>query len=902
MINEEVNEIPEELLNDYIIGIDLGTTRTCVAIWRNGSAEIIPDEYGNRTIPSYVAYTNTNRYIGYDAKRQQDINIKNVFYEVKRLIGRKIDEEFVQKEKEFLTYDIVSDEHKSILLKTDVKADKLFTPEEISAAILTKAKQMACDYLKRSISKCVITVPAHFNDGQRQATKDAAKIAGLDCIRIINEPTAAALSYGLLERTITTECKLKTVLVYDFGGGTLDVSLLTIENGTFDVIGTAGNMKLGGTDFDNCLIDYCIKKFQYSNKDFDLGELTALSLQKLRMACEQAKHLLSTVVETHIAVKDFYKDKSLCYKITRQQFEKICNSLFMYSLKPVHDVLKHSDVSADEVDEIILVGGMTKVPRIRELLKIQFKKDPNCSINPDEAVAAGAAIQAYLLSHYDDPFSEAVTLLDSTALSLGVETIGGIMNVIIKRGEMIPTFGKKIYTTDTDYVDTVKIKVYEGERVLTKDNFMVGEFELTGIPPQQRGLPEIEVSFNIDVNGIITVTAINNKTNDSASMAVTSNKGRLTKAQIDSLIEESRELEIRDEFEKRKKWMFYEIEELCSNICINMKNKLIRLSENEKNAIKDDINKIISWLKEKPFDEREEEEYSNVLKSIKSKYTILIIKSNYEGDANVKESNLNKDVKVTNIHGDDDPEVEEMEKILNQVEDEELGTIGMSDPDKEELKELRKGLLELCDFALAVTTENNTMSREHITELRDQIDDILIWVHACREIKKEEYIEKIDLVNNSFQTVFDHYKEKGIDVTSNQVTFKNKQEELEYTCYKLKFELEDGMIPIKEIHLEELKKEIDINLSWLYENIGETNETEFYQECEKRLDIINNISKDVYIKMQNINVDVNTDIFKPKEEIIVLEEDQETCQGGTSIFDIVHKNQKSTLEKMIIND
>ena len=297
-------EIPEQLLDEDIIGIDLGTTNTCVSIWRDGCAIIIPDEFGNKLIPSYVAYTGRSRYVGYDAKKQKDINIKNVFYEVKRLIGKKIDDRYVQKEKELLSYDLTCDENKNILLKPDL-VDKLFTPEEISAAILSKAKNVASDFLKKKITKCVITTPAHFNDGQRQATKDAAQIAGLECIRIINEPTAAALAYGLLERTKTSKCKSKTILVYDFGGGTLDVSVLSIDNGIFTVLASTGNMRLGGSDFDTCLIEYSIKRFAKMNKEFELESLQAVSLQKLRTSCENAKQLLSTVQKLTLQLRIF---------------------------------------------------------------------------------------------------------------------------------------------------------------------------------------------------------------------------------------------------------------------------------------------------------------------------------------------------------------------------------------------------------------------------------------------------------------------------------------------------------------------------------------------------------------------------------------------------------------------
>jgi heat shock protein 1/8 len=875
-------EIPEELLNEYVIGIDLGTTNTCVAIWRNGSAEIIPDEYGNRTIPSYVAYTNKNRYIGNDAKKQKDLNTKNTFYEVKRLIGRKITDKFVIKEKEFLPYDIIGDENDNILLKPDIRDGKCFTPEEISAAVLTKAKQMASDYLKCKITKCVITIPAHFNDGQRQATKDASKIAGLECIRIINEPTAAALAYGLLERTKTSNCNLKTILVYDFGGGTLDVSLLTIENGIFDVIGTTGNMKLGGSDFDNCLIDFCLKKFAYHHKNFNLKELSAQSLQKLRISCEQAKQLLSTVTETHIAVKEFYEDIDLCYKITRVQFEELCSSLFMMCLKPVNDILNQSEMTYDQIDEIILVGGMTRVPKIRELLKMKFKKDPNCTINPDEAVAAGASIQAHLLSHLDDPFSEAITLLDSTALSLGVETLGGIMDVVIPRGETIPTNSKQIYSTDEDYVKSVKIKVYEGERTLTKDNFLVGEFELCGLVPQPRGLPEIEVTFNIDANNIITVTATNKKTNDTASMMVTSNKGRLSQDKINEMIEEARELEIKDEFEKRKKCAYYEIDDLCSNILNNVNSKVSQMSEKDKELIRNDITKILEWLKEKSYDEREENEYDVVANMIKKKYTILIIKCNNDTDNIVQSQTAN--ITTTSIYDD-----EEDEKNTNQVfaklENDQMGFNGLSDPDKNELKELKKSTSDLCYSLIDVISSSNiNMEKNHIDELKDYIEDTLLWIHVHEKITKNEYIEKINEINKNCDRVFNYYNEKQSEIFKpNNNT--SKKEELENLCFALKITIDENMLH----NCIELKNYIEETIKWIYESeINDEN------EYNTRIEIINSMSSTVLENIQQ-NPIIDTTFNNDQED-----ECEET--EGTSIIALMQQNKNTVIEQMIMDD
>lgn len=903
-------EIPDFLLGEDIIGIDLGTTNTCVSIWKDGCAEIIPDEFGNKLIPSCVAYTNKNRYIGYDAKKQKDINIKNVFYEVKRLIGRKINNKYVQREKELLSYDIISDDNNNILLKSDT--NKTFTPEEISAAILSKAKYIASDYLKKKITKCVITVPAHFNDGQRQATKDAAQIAGLECIRIINEPTAAALAYGLLERTKNSNNKNRNILVYDFGGGTLDVSLLNIDNGIFTVLGSSGNMRLGGSDFDTCLIEYCIKRFAKQNPDFKLDKLQAISLQKLRNSCENAKQLLSTVTETYIAVKDFYDNKDLYFKITRQDFEALCRDLFLLCIKPVDDVLKSSDISINKIDEVILVGGMTRTPKIRELLKIKLNKEPNCTINPDEAVAAGAAIQAYLLSHPDNPFSESVTLLDSIALSLGVETIGGLMSTIIKRGETIPVTGRKIYSTDKDYVKNVKIKVFEGERRLTKDNFCVGEFVLSGITPQPRGIPEIDVMFNIDVNGIINVTATDKKTKQKSSMFVTSNKGRLNQNQINMLIEESLEFEIRDELEKRKKWMHYEIEDMCSSILINIKSKLIKITDTDREIIKDDINKIIKWLKEKPYQERDDEEFEEITQKIKKKYTILIIKGNLDNDDDKIKSLGNKNITATGIYEDDEEE-NEKNAVFEKIEEDEMGFKGLTDPEKNELKNLRKSINELCYSIIDITTNKNiNLSQHHINELKQYIDETLIWISIRSKITKNEYIEKIKEINNNCDQIFDHYKESGQNIFINKQEDLNKKEELEKLCFIIKIMIEEGAFPIKEKYINKLENTIDEILDWVIgknDTQHEINE-DFYNECELKINYINGLCNDLHNQMQGININDNIDIFG-NNRIILPEhselnnnmdddDDDENEKGGTSIISILQKKKNDVIEKLII--
>jgi len=906
--------------DEYVIGIDLGTTNTCVGIWRNGGLEIIPDEYGNRTIPSFVAYTNVNRYIGLDAKNQKDLNPSNVFYEVKRLIGRKIDDPLVTREREFFSYQIDCDEFKNIVLVPNLNNKKVLTVEEISAAILTKAKYMASNYLHQKITKCVITIPAYFNDGQRQATKDAALIAGLDCVRIINEPTAAALAYGLLQRTKTSnegEIIAKNIMVYDFGGGTLDVSLVRIEDGIFEVLSSCGNMRMGGSDFDNRLISYAIGKFKKMNNIQDIDKLSNVSLQKLRLSCEQAKKILSNSMKTQIAVKNFYKNKDtdldLFIPITRVDFEKICTDLFLISLKPIDDVLKNCDFEVTDIDEIILVGGMTRMPKIRELIKVKFNKEPNCTINPEEAVAAGATIQGYLLSHADDPFSEAVTLLDTIALSLGVETIGGVMDTIIERGTIIPTNESKSYTTDKDYVDNVLIKIYEGERRLTKDNFFVGEFELYGIQLEPRGIPEIDVIFNIDNNGIITVTAENKKTNEKNSLTVTSNKGRLTKAQIDELITDAKELEYRDELEKRKKWMHYEVDDFCNNILMNIKNKEFKLSDVDRQTIEQDIKKVLSWLSEKKYDEREDEDYEKVIKSIKNQYGVLILTGNME-QSNVKSMDgENKD--MTTIYGNDNDEDEQnIKQVFENIEEDTCGYKGLSEPEKAELKELRQAISDMCYSIFDIISSGNLkISNNHMSELKDYIDDSLLWLHVHEKPGRTEYKIKIDEINETCNKIFNHYKESEEVFKKNELVnaMKTVRDELENECLVLQLLIQDDAFPINKKFLVLFSQHITTVLEWigqkdlLYKDNDD--KTEYYTECETKLANLRIECEAIQQKMQGINLDKMKDILG--DERIILtgyvenenngNEDNEEANCGTDIITLMRKKQQDLLSEMI---
>jgi heat shock protein 1/8 len=899
MLDNEVKINDQDLDEDIIIGIDLGTTNSCVGIWRKNNLEIIPDKYGNRTIPSVVAFTNKTKYIGREAKKQIEVNTDNTYYEVKRLIGRKYDDETVINDLQFMTYKIDKDEEGNVVLISNLSSrNKTYTPEEISSIILMELKHMAEDYLKRSVNKAVITVPAYFNDSQRQATKDAATIAGLECVRIINEPTAAALAYGL-EKSSVSKGKDINVIVYDLGGGTTDVSLLNISNGIFQVLGSAGNTHLGGADFDNRLISYSINQFKKKYEYSELTNLSSLSFQKLKQACEEAKKRLSETTKTTIAVKEFYDNKNLFITITREIFEKVCRDLFILCLKAVDDVLKSCEMDKNNIDEILLVGGATRMPLIRNNLKLFFGgKEPNTSINPDEVVAAGASIQGYILSHESDPFSENVVLLDVIPLSLGVEVIGGVMNVLIPRNSVIPIRRKRKYTTDSDYEKSVFVKVYEGERKMTKDNFLVGEFEFCGIEPAPRGNAQIEITFSVDVNGIINVSAIDLKNNDNnKSISINSNKGRLSPEKIKELVEEASNAEIKDKIEREKLQYFYEIEDLCSNVQTNLNNDEFKLKDVDKTMVSEDIKKIMNWLEEKSYSDRTKKEYLKILSGLKKKYATLILKINHDYD-NVKACGGDGiKIESTTIYGNEDDE----ESVYEELEDDELGIKNIVDEEtKKEIRRLREILVSLCYSVFEIiSSETLKMEKDHITELKEYVDDILLWVHVKEKISISEYKQKIDELNKVCNEIVEKYSETEIfdDATTNNI--KTKRIELEQLCYTLMSCIMSNILALHEDDIQKLKSITSTYLDWLIDidiNIkkAETENSSYdideniYQE---KIDILNGLCNNLYNNLLNVNIEKDINILNcnecNSEDILKILDKFNTSENyGTSISDL----------------
>ena len=596
------------------IGIDLGTTYSAVGVFQNNKVEIIANDQGNRTTPSYVAFNSNERLIGDSAKSQVAMNPENTVFDAKRLIGRKFKDSVVQNDIKHFPFKVLSSgsDDKCLIKVNYMGEEKTFHPEEISSMVLTKMKEIAESYLGEKVTNAVITVPAYFNDSQRQATKDAGVIAGLNVLRIINEPTAAAMAYGLDKKQ-----KDQNVLIFDCGGGTFDLSILNIDDGMFEVLATAGNTHLGGEDFDNLLVQHFVKEFKRKHKK-DIS-INPKSMRRLRTVCERAKRTLSSSTTASIELDSLYEGIDFYTNITRAKFENICNDLFKQCISPIDKLLVDAKLSKSDVNEIVLVGGSTRIPTLQKMLSDYFGgKELNKSVNPDEAVAYGASIQASILNGDNEEATRDMLLIDVTPLSLGLETAGGIMTPLIPRNSSIPTKQSQTFSTYADNQPGVLIQVYEGERQFTKDNNLLGKFQLDGIPPAPRGVPQIEVSFDVDSNGILNVSACDKASGKSQKITIKNDKGRLSQEDIDRMVNDAEKYKEQDDLLKQRIDAKNELENLCYQTQSSLEKEELKdkISDEDKKAILDKVDEILTKLEDEHLDTDQYKQLQQELMSV----------------------------------------------------------------------------------------------------------------------------------------------------------------------------------------------------------------------------------------------------------------------------------------------
>lgn len=872
--------------DNYVLGIDLGTRYSCVGVWRNGRYENIPDHFGNKTIPSVVAFKGSAKMVGHNALALKDIMPLNTIYDIKRIIGRKSTDPILKSVKKLVGYQIVTDVNTNGLI-IKLENEQTFVPEQICSYILSEIKAMVTKYIGSQITKAVITVPAYFNDSQRQATLDSAKIAGLDVLKIINEPTAAALAYGMTKRTWYKE-NGGNVIIYDLGAGTLDVSVMNVYDNQFKTLAIGGNSHLGGVDIDYLLMDYVIRQFKQKNNIKKLSP-TSLSMIRLKNAIENSKIILSSSKQTVVCIDDFHAGLKIYEKITRKQLESICHDFFIMCMKPLKDALVSANLDRTEIDEIILVGGSTKIPKIKKMI-LEFFKNTNisnltCSMNPDEVVSAGAAIYGHYIMNPSDPFVEHMVLLDVTPLSLGVETLRREFTVIIPRNTIIPTTYTKIFSTDVDDQTSVDIKIFEGERKLTVNNYHLGTFELAGFEKGPRGYPKIKITFHVDMNGILTVKAFEKNSNSEINVMIGSTcgaKGRLTQEQIKSIIMESEKYKELDELLSTKVRYLHTIKTTCDIILANIKSDTIEMTKNEKTTISRTIKKTLDQIKSYTVDNTDIEKLKLIHDEITTKYSPLIIQINKSND---QFSSIVANTAGTDIHGDDD-EIVELQNEINL------------DYEKQEIKILKQTIYDLTkNITSLVTNPISKFDAEDIELVRSTMDMIQLWIYTTSATSSIEFITKIDEINKFTEEIMKKYESTNLFEPSENFT---SYEELEFTCQSLLSSIQSNFFSLGEDEIIKLKYYLETTMQWLQNNqdLPDSEYNKKLQETNTHCNVLyENINR---FDVKNI-VDEDVEVDESVDETVNEIDDATDKINNTIEIDPTINRIQENLEQLLDN-